>query len=456
MTLKDHTFNIHVPQQDAVEADYQAEVEAIETTLPPIWRPDITYLIHVKVADAVNGGAAQPFDYYFGFRTPGPIGYFPVDKTRDEAEAEQLNTLRAYIDYEKSYPNADGRLINAKPLFYQDATLQLHYARRYVYHMFANWPAYQGLPSLQGRLQVIIKDPAEDVVLENPPIPGVSQTEIPETVVRWPSWDDPRIPEHIRVLSNLRNPELINPNFEGGECWPSGGDMIRPASVITEITLDHLKPLKLYTAIFNNLYQGASRQVHSYVFQTSRYANFAAQVNSYHLQDDKGHQRDAVYLVELDLDAPTLTLIDDLARGNHSSASENLAEYYPDAFDRLTEALLGSPLKALAESTEFNAVRNVRSGKTIAMWIRNPEPFNDPKIPLADIAPSLSVMNGSNVDTSYLVLFSRDRSQMWVYHTSGEIVAPELVFRFQYLAWNGTRYQPHDTVTTQPIRIEEL
>lgn len=456
MTLDDYTFNIHVPGQDAVEADYQAEVEAIETTLPPIWRPDTKYLIHLKVADSVNGAAAQTFDYYIGFRTPGPIGFFPADMARDEAEIEQLNTLRAYIDYEKSYPNADGRLINAKPLFYQNARLQLHYTRRYVYHMFYDWPVYQGLPLLQGRLQVIIKDPAEDVELENPPIPGVSQIEIPETVVSWPSWDDPRIPEHIRILSNLRNPELIDPNFEGGQCWPSGGDMIRPASVITEITLDHLKPLKLYTAIFNNIYQGVSHQIHSCVFQTSRYANFADQVNSYHLQDNEGHQRDAVYRVELDLDAPALALIDDLVKGSRSSASESLAGNYPDTFDRLNEAVLGSPLKTPAESTEFNTIYNVRSGKTIAIWIRNPEPFNDPKIPLENAAASLSIMNGTSVDTSYLVLFSRDRSQMLVYHTNGEITAPELIFRFQYLEWDGTRYQPSNTVTTQSIRIGEV
>ena len=264
LSVEDHEFNISVPSQDAVGEDYASAVQAIEKRLTPMWRPDTKYYVRVQVTDTVatTPPSIHPFNLYFGFRTAGPLGYFHTDpavgyvdtlhgRTPDQY---MLTGLKGYVDYLHSYPNADGQLIRAKPLFYEDARILLFFTKRYVYHFFGDWPAYNGLPPLTGNaMQIIIKDPAENTSFPNPPPPLVTTTEIPRAVVSWQPHDSPRIPEDIRTLLNLRNPELLNPDFTGEDCWETGGDMIKPASVFTSVTPQYLKPLKLYTIIVNNV-----------------------------------------------------------------------------------------------------------------------------------------------------------------------------------------------------------
>ncbi len=86
------------------------------------------------------------------------------------------------------------------------------------------------------------------------------------------------------VLRQWRN--LYNSN----NCIIIGAEPIKPASKFISIELKHLKPSKLYTAIVNNLYDVSgsdeftgpdkAREVHRFVFQTSRYGSFKEQVNS--------------------------------------------------------------------------------------------------------------------------------------------------------------------------------
>lgn len=460
LSLEDYQFNITIPGQAAIESDYQNTVEAIQRMLTPIWRPDTKYSVRLQVSDRVNDGASTDFNFYFGFRTAGPVGYFHTDshagyvpsgKSPDEY---MLTGLKGYIDYQRSYPNADGELIRAKPLFYEDARILLFFIKRYVYHFFGEWPAYNGLPAILGsEMQVVIKDPSEDISMLNPPPPLVTNTEIPQAVVGWESDDDPRIPEDIRTLLNLRNPELLNSNYEGGDCWVSGGDMIKPASVFTEITPQYLKPLKLYTAVVNNIYKGSIREVHRYVFQTSRYADFTTQVNSYHLDDGKGNQRDAIFRIAIPLTTADINLMYDIVSGNMSAPNAALAGTWADPFDRLIEAALKlEPLDA-AVSTEFNIVRNATTNAVIAVWIRNPEPFNDPKLPDDVLKRSLRVMNGLVPNTSYEVLFSKDRSQAFVMHPSKVIPVVQMKFRFAYIEWNGSAYVDRTVVTTGFINM---
>lgn len=462
LSLEDYEFNVSVPSQEAIEEDYANAVQAIQKMLTPMWRPDTKYYIRLQVTDTVDGKTQppNPFDFYFGFRTAGPLGYFHTDplanyvdslhgKTPDQY---MLTGLKGYIDYLRSYPNADGQLIGAKPLFYEDAHILLFFTKRYVYHFFGDWPAYNGLPALTGNaMQIIIKDPAENISFPNPPPPLVTTTEIPRAVVSWPADNGPRIPEDVRTLLNLRNPELLNPDFTGEDCWETGGDMIKPASVSTSVTPQYLKPLKLYTAVVNNVYQGQTRQVHDFVFQTSRYPDFAAQVNSYHLDDGKGNQRDAIFRIDAPLSVADISLMFDVVSGNMSAANAALAGTWADPFDRLVAGVVKlAPLDA-AISTEFNIVRNSTTNTVVAVWIRNPEPFNDPKLPDDVLKRSLRVMNGLNPDSSYAVLFSKDRSQAFVMHPSKVIPVTQMEFRFAYIEWDGSNYVDHDVVITDAI-----
>jgi hypothetical protein len=458
LSLDDHQFNLTLPSQAAVEQDYGDAVQAIETRLTPIWRPDTTYSVRLQVSDTVNGSPTAPQDFYFGFRTAGPPGFFHTDPSAHYVDAGKtadqymLTGLKGYIDYRRSYPNADGELIRAKPLFYEDARILLFFTKRYVFHFFGSWPAYNGLPALTGNeMQVVIKDPAEKTSLPNPPPPNVTTTEIPQAVVSWPTDDDPRIPEDVRTLLHLRNPELLNPEFVGGTCWTSGGDMITPASVYATVTPRYLKPLKLYTAVVNNVYQGGVQAVHSFVFQTSRYADFGVQVNSYRLDDGKGNQRDAVFRIDLPLTTADINLMYDIVTGHLSPANAALAGTWPDPFDRLVESVLARPPLDAAASTEFNIVRNSTTNAVVAVWVRGTEPFIDPKLPDDVLPRSLRVMLGLNPDPAYTMLFSKDRSQAFVMHPSRTIPVTQIKFRFAYIEWDGTSYVDRDVVITRAI-----
>lgn len=463
LSLEDHQFNLSVPEQSAIDQDYGNAVQAIQKWLTPIWRPGMKYCVRLQVTDTVNDSTSKDSDFYFGFRTAGPVGHFHtdpfahyVDTPQKTADQYMLTGLKGYVDYRRSYPDPSGQLIGAKPLFYEDARILLFFTKRYVYHFFGDWPAYNGLPALTGNaMQIIIKDPSENTSIPNPPPPDIITTEIPQAVVEWPADDDPRIPEDIRTLLNLHDPELLNPLFEGGDCWVSGGKMIKPASVYTSVKPKYLKPLKLYTAVVNNVYGAKIEEVHQYVFQTSRYPDFLAQVKSYRLDDGKGHQRDAVFRIDVPLSVADLNLmydvVHDAVTGNLSGANAALAGIWADPFDRLVAGVMKlKPLDA-AISTEFNIVTNSTTGAPIAVWIRNPEPYNDPKLPDDVRARTLRVMDGLDIDLSYKVLFSKDGSQAFVMHPALVIPASQLQFRFAYFEWDGGDYVERTIVVSDFI-----
>lgn len=461
LSFEDHQFNLSIPGKTAIDQDYGNTVQAIEKWLTPIWRPDTKYCIRLQVTDTVNDSTSKDSEFYFGFRTAGPVGHFHkdsfakyVDKANDKKPDQyMLTSLKGYINYRRSYPDPSGQLIGAKPLFYEDARILLFFTKRYVYHFFGDWPAYNGLTALTGcAMQIIIKDPVENTSIPNPPPPEITTTKIPQAVVTWPTDDHPRIPEDIRTLLNLHNPKLLNPKFESeGECWVAGGDMIKPGGVYTSVKPKYLKPLKLYTAVVNNVYRNTIEEVHQYVFETSRYPDFAAQVKSYRLDDGKGYQREAVFRIDIPLLVTELDLMYDVVTGNMSPANAALAGTWADPFDRLVSGVMKlKPLDA-AISTEFNIVKNSTSNAAVAVWIRNPEPFNDPRLPGDVLQRSLQVMDGLSPDLNYSVLFSKDGSQAFVMHPARVIPVTQMQFRFTYIEWDGSEYVDRTVVVSTAI-----
>jgi hypothetical protein len=85
------------------------------------------------------------------------------------------------------------------------------------------------------------------------------------------------------------------------------------------------------------------------------------------------------------------------------------------------------------------------------VWIRNPEPFNDPKLPDDVLPRSLRVMDGLNADLNYEVLFSKDRSQAFVMHPAKVIPVTQMKFRFAYIEWDGSDYVDHKVVISGVI-----
>src|SRR6185503_4034865 len=140
-----------------------------------------------------------------------------------------------------------------------------------------NWPDYHGLGKKYASMEWVIKDPAENPAPPDPAVPPVTPV-LPGTVVSWLHDLHPLIYTDVQVINELRDPTINNPDFTGNTCWPTGDDPIVPASNSTEVKVEDLQPTKLYTAVVFNKYSKDGLmyqrgQVHSYPFQTSRYAN---------------------------------------------------------------------------------------------------------------------------------------------------------------------------------------
>lgn len=463
-TVRDITFNNNINLQKDIQEDYKATVDAILNNVAPIWRPNTSYYLYFQLKDTVDGGNDQGiYDYYYGFKTAGPVGHYhnaggvtfgerDGDKKLINPDQYPLTSIRNYIDYNRSYPNADGNLLRAKPLFYSSEDnnneILLFFSKSYALHMFSQWPEYNGMPALKGDMKIVVKDPKEDITIENPPPPDVTTTEVPRTVESWTEDDGVLLPEHLKLINNLIQAHNdVDPDFN---CLLTGGELIKPKSFVRTVTVNHLKPLKMYTAIVNNIFEGKAVEVHNFFFQTSRYANFKEQVKSYLLEYPDENSSKAVFDISVNITAEQTKTAFEMVNRNYAVGPENLKLQYTDLFERVVEGLLD--LKPLDPplGTEFNLIKSVGSGDIVAIWIRNPEPYNDPKIPFDTIKNTIAIMNQSEIDTNYTTLFSKDYSQAFIMHSNHKIEASSLDFEFKYLRWDGKAYEPKTTI---PVTI---
>lgn len=404
-----------------------------------------------------------------------------------------LTTLKQYIDYNRSYPNADGNLLSAKPLFYDDQVsmingqiasttqIQLFFSKAYATHFFHKWESYKNAPSsdnsLAGRLKIVIKDPVEDISIVNPPYldynPNDNEyTHIPQTEEVWNPEENPQVPFAIDHYFNL---------MEAPNCM---GEVIitKPASEYVTIFPKHLKPNKLYTAIVNNLFDvnhngnfdtvaaiDETREVHKFVFKTSRYKDFKEQVESYFLEREfEGNlvQRDAIFNLEkpftqAEIDASYTTIwnwnniINQQAlTGFTPEIIETLTNDYQHPFDRVFEGILG--LKPLNEavSTEVNIIKDTNTGSIIALIVRNPEPFNNPKFRQEVIKDTIEVMTEGNINSSYMVLFSKDHSQVIIMNSAKNIIE-NISLKFKYKVYRDI-LPGDDVVLNYPVMTEVI
>jgi hypothetical protein len=464
LSLEDYQYNINIPGQPAIEEDTQATILGLTGYIQPIWRPDTSYAVRIALKDVVddNQAAAGNFSYAFGFTTGGPVGYFhthPNAHYGDPNHPDQspLTSLRQYIDYGRSYPNADGNLLGAKPLFYDSEVtkIDLFFQKAWARHFFHDWPAYNGQPAAAGRLKIVIKDPTEGTSIVNPPYLDYDPADTiyvntPQTVESWQDDTDPVVPPVYQQYQNL---------LESQTCVLYGGLTIKPKSEYIQVFPKHLKPSKLYTVLVNNLYDmnrdgnldalSEMREVHKFTFQTSRYKDFAAQINNYLLSDGEGSSlvtRPAIFSVRKVFTPVEVAAAYANVSGSTNALADGMATKYQHRFDRLIEGIFAlAPLDA-AQTTEFNLIRNTNdSDKIVAVLIRNPEPFNNPRMPLEAVQDTVTVLDGAgNPAPGYRVLFSKDYSQVIVMHNSLEITGPWNV-RFQYMLWDGSAYRVPST-----------
>ncbi|MCQ9637798.1 hypothetical protein MP478_00180 [Chryseobacterium sp. WG14] len=500
MTVTDYEYQQTIPSQDAVTGDMQLMQEAMSKVIQPVWRPNSVYYINLKLKDNVNGDTPHIIDYYFAFKTAGPIGHFEkknekyIEYLKDDngnltdkkknIDEYPITSLKSYIDMKKSYPNADGDLLMSKPLFYgnEQCKIEFFFTKPYIYHMLKTWEAHNvmDVKKITGSINIAIKDPVTNVSIPYPlPQDWVSQETIPVTQESW-AEDDPNLPLGIQQMLNYVN--HVNQGNTGMACSIDLGDPVVPKSYKYSVELTNLNPEKLYTAIVYNAFDDdgdghykpqitpvpgkpdkvyeENQKIHEFVFRTSRYKDFKEQVESYKLKeyDDKGlvviGQKDAIYEVKADLKQQQLNDLYILAsEGVENPYLKGLANTYSEVFDRAFEGVMG--LKPLNPPTHTEFVKIINTNNEVAaLLIRNPEPFNDPKIPLGDMADCFKVLNAvGEHNKDFQIIYAKDYSQILVMHKSNKIKDSKLKLEFTYKSWDGSAYAKRSTVTINELQL---
>lgn len=499
ITAEEHEYQQTIPSQPAVQADMQLMQEAMSKVVQPVWRPNSVYYINLKLKDNVNGDTPHIIDYYFAFKTAGPIGHFEkkndkyIEKLKDadgnltnkkkNIDEYPITSLKSYIDLKKSYPNVDGDLLMSKPLFYghKQCKIEFFFTKPYIYNMLKNWSEHteMGVKGIIGSINMVIKDPVTNMSVPYPlPEDWKKNETVPGVIPDW-SENDPNLPLSIQQMLNYVN--HVNQGNSGIACSIDLGKPVKPKSYKYSVELTDLHPEKLYTAMVFNAFDDdgdgkyktqpapttedpekvyeENQKIHEFVFRTSRYRDFKEQVESYQLKeyDDKNvviGQKEAIYEVKADLKQQQLNDLYILAsEGAENPNLKALSNTYSEPFDRAFEGIMG--LKPLNPPTHTEFVKIVNSNNdVVALLIRNPEPFNDPRIPLDDMKECLKVLNALNKhNDNFQLIYAKDYSQILVVHKSNKIQDQKLKLQFMYKSWDGSAYTE---VTESRVTINEL
>lgn len=456
LTMEQYEFNVTLPGQAQIDAVNDTMADGITKTIQPIWRPYTKYVVQVKTKDkvTVSGNVEREYTQYynFGFQTAGGIGHFHrflnvvgsrVYRTdyqlllnADREQEYKLALLQHYIHQVRSYPDPSGALIGAKPLYYELPTVSLYFVQEYAYAMFNDWAAYLGNPAQTASLQLLIKDPAE----------GASGAGSDTSDITWNDHPLATPTDDVVIVNNI----VVN----GANCTGLSGPL-QPRGLNATTQPDFLQPSKLYLALFSARLGALRNEVHRYNFQTSRYATFAAHINSYQLDTRPGHEAKAVFRIDLNLSAADLSLVTAVVNDTTTAAHEAIRGTYADRLDRLLTGALKVPAMHPPATTEFNIIANAATGIILGILVRTPEPLNDPKMPLADqsfgvlasVASSVGPPSNLNVK-----VFSRDITSVFLTNASMNVAPGDATFTFQYLLWNGGAYAPVSvTIVNFPV-----
>lgn len=452
-------FNATIPTQTSVDEEVQTIINAFNGSLQPVWRPDTNYAIRIQTKDYLTREGGSFLTEYnrtavYGFRTMGPIGHYHIFKNDagtevkipnyaalesvDKEDEFKLQGLLYYLDFPKCYPNADGQLINAKPLFYVDPKLLLYYVDNHIYEMLNGWDAWGGLQALQTEFVLTIIDPALDETA-----PGASNS---QGVLSWTLSTLPLISEEVTVLNNMMT--------FGDPC--SITTIIDPQYPVSNFQLPTLKPLKLYTAVFHLKYKRNSeadfttREVLRYPFQTSRYGVFTEQVQSWQLTDEDGNTGDAVFIVDREFDAINDIQVAVSVLNDTMAKDDDLRQEFGNPFNRLMEGALKLVSIDPPVGTEFNIVRNTLTNTVIGILVKNPEPFNDPKTPASEFVAQPLVSLSVNGGGTFNYLLAKDYAQVFISTGNLNMGLSDgdlLEFTFNYLQFDGVVYSSAGTET---------
>ena len=432
--------------------------QSLNKTIQPVWRPDTTYAIALKTRDVVNNNTSGSvaITHVFGFKTAGPIGHFQQQSAvyqalvaQDRADEFKLANLKFYIDYQRSFPDAQSRYDLSKPVFYHDPKVSLFFTQPYINAMFANWDSYLGMPAVKSSLELQVFDPF-GVALS----PELIWEQQPDVEIDINNFTSLPVDQQILFLMNLsasadscnENPLVIKKRTKSGSYH-----------------LPDLQPNRLYTALFTAVYQpdGEAEQrseVHKFSFKSSLFTSFEEQAKSFILNDTVGEEQYAVYPLPVDfttaeVDQILKNLIDDNTDNDPASVLQ-----YAVKFDRLVYG--GLKLKNIepAKGTVINLITNTNPAdqRIFGILIRNPEPFNDPKLDVTLLAATVQLTltasdNTVSAPDQFIYIHSRDTSSLFITNAAMNIPTGNIQLSFRHQIFNGNDYVTEHEDYTSPV-----
>lgn len=286
--------------------------------------------------------------------------------------------------------------------------------------MFATWEAYKNNPEVDLSLQVVIKDPIKATA---------DESEIKTlNIDNWKKNTKPVTPIDIELLDNM----LSN----GDPCAeiPSPLDAL---DVYSEIEFESLKPLKLYTAIWNSIFDGTTAEVLKYGFQTSRYPNFESHINSYILSSEEGSEALAIFKIEDVYSTDQIDKVVSVLNGT-MDATDSLLQQFQEVYDRICDGILKVGPLAPPVSTEFNIL--ISESRVVALIIKSPEPFNDPKTPGEILEGAINITINGDDPSNYKIIYSKDKSKAFISNLTLDLPTGEVSIDFKYFLFNGLEY----------------
>ncbi|HCS20430.1 MAG TPA: hypothetical protein DIW47_07695 [Bacteroidetes bacterium] len=401
---------------------------ALNHVVQPIWRPNTYFAIEMETIDRVNGNDNFVKNHVFGFRTKGPIGHYHkglpayIDLENENKHEEfQLKDLQQYLDFDKSFPHPGSKMLDAKPLYYNNIDFSLIFKQQYTYHMFNDWAQYGSLDPLTSKIELVVKGSVPDQDVENPQEP--TWIKVPVPIFFWYRND-------LAVLD-----AVINETPPDNNCIQLAHQFAIPYFKIQ--VQKSLKPETLYTAIWkcNFGVSGGTLQkeeVWRYGFQSSRYGSLNDQLQSYVLSTEPGNERKALYSIPVVWNSATQ--IEAVKELNSQSLSDTtLYDKYAISFDRLMNGILKVGQIPATDNFEVNVFKEGAVIKGIL--VRSPEPFIDPRLPKTEIDSSLVLslnVGGIPDNTPLRVAFSKDTSQVFISNDNMDIAAGDLNLNFKF------------------------
>ena len=462
--ISDWRYNILLQQnnQTVINSGTNSLVNAVNLALPPIWRPDSNYLVKVTAKDNLSAGsnlANYTNSYAFGFKTDGPIGFFHKQDAKYDAlenyvdpqtgqhinksDQYKLAGLKFYIDYQRSFPNADGKLLRAKPLYYKNPKLGLFFTKAHVYEFFTKWDSYQGNPVVEYQLISSIMDPLDK--------PG-AQPVVPEEIMGW----QVHIGQQALPLSTFDIQVTNNMLTQGNPNCTGITTQLIPPTMSTSVQRDYnLLPRKLYNAVFKarEIATGGNVDsiVHNYSFETSRYADFTEHIQSYnrkiiHPATGEELEQEAKYIISVMRSDYDINVMDPLINQVFSNTLPlwELNLFQSD-FDKIVFGCIRlgelNPVTGLEVSMIEVENSNTNTLMRKGILVRSPEPLNDPKLPDNEMQNSFSIVEELNPQTEFRYVISDDHCSIFITNDTMSLDGIGLLkLTFRFYKFNGESY----------------